>query len=536
MLRIASVVAAFAVALLPPVAVAEGHSSLCVGSGAGCYPSIQAAVDAARAGNTINVARGTFSGGVTIDKSLSLIGAGSGETVIRGGGPVVTIGTFLAKDQPTVSIAGVTITGGVATSSRLSQEWTGTDNVIALGGGIEILPAADYSRGATVNLRDSVVTRNRVTPTATVPSGIACPGGDCALAWAKGGGIDNWGRLSLTNTTVGDNVAAGAASDADGAGINVWWPGSLELNRSKVTGNRAIASAPNGRFAEGGGIFMDPGVTLTLEASDVSTNEASLSSTLPYFVPGADPLDMNANGGGIHVGDGSTVSIHATTLSGNTVRVDDPNGEPVAFDAALHPGDGPLDVRDSRIENNYLAARVGSSADVGPSGSALDINGPATVKNTAIIGNTAVVTTETGTAAVNGAVYSGAAASRPAVIVDSVISDNIARAASDLGPASVQGGGLLNDGGLQLRSVQITGNSGSAKGASGFVQGGGIWNGSQFNPPPSTLTLQDVTIVHNTLRASSGLTVKGGGMFTAFPVNMAGTQITQNAPDQCYGC
>ena len=82
----------------------------------------------------------------------------------------------------------------------------------------------------------------------------------------------------------------------------------------------------------------------------------------------------------------------------------------------------------------------------------------------------------------------------------------------------------------------ITGNTGAASGATGFAQGGGIWNGSVFNPPPIKLALQNTVVTHNTLRASRGLPVQGGGLFTAFPVTLSGAQIADNSPDQCFGC
>ena len=65
-------------------------AGLCVGSKPGCYATIQAAVDAAHDGDMIKLAAGTFSGGVTIDKSVSLVGAGAAATIIKGGGPVLT--------------------------------------------------------------------------------------------------------------------------------------------------------------------------------------------------------------------------------------------------------------------------------------------------------------------------------------------------------------------------------------------------------------------------------------------------------------
>lgn len=50
----------------------------------GCaYSQIQPAVDAASAGDTITVGRGTYAGGIVIAKALTLSGDGADATVIR---------------------------------------------------------------------------------------------------------------------------------------------------------------------------------------------------------------------------------------------------------------------------------------------------------------------------------------------------------------------------------------------------------------------------------------------------------------------
>jgi parallel beta-helix repeat protein len=63
-------------------------ATLCVNPGGtgGCFASIGAAVAAAAAGDTINVAHGTYNEDVTITKSLSLIGASKENTIIDGTG------------------------------------------------------------------------------------------------------------------------------------------------------------------------------------------------------------------------------------------------------------------------------------------------------------------------------------------------------------------------------------------------------------------------------------------------------------------
>src|SRR3954469_71139 len=116
-LRLALATATLLAAAGPGTASARGD--VCVGAEAGCFATVQAAVDAARAGGTIRLRPGTFAGGVIVDKSVTIDGSGARETVIAGGGPVVTIGEFGAAEEPTVSISGVTITGGRTTGGPL---------------------------------------------------------------------------------------------------------------------------------------------------------------------------------------------------------------------------------------------------------------------------------------------------------------------------------------------------------------------------------------------------------------------------------
>src|SRR5262249_45549280 len=164
-----------------------------------------------------------------------------------GGGPVVTIGAAGAASEPIVSIAGVTVTGGLSESNPLG----GT--AFAVGGGIEIPGAAGEATGATGSIGDSVITGNRGTPrTLSSPPGLC---GSRACAFALGGGIDNFGALTLTDARVTDNVAGSTetdrsvATEADGGGIYNHPQGFLTLRHSVVSDNRAAATAANAQFS-----------------------------------------------------------------------------------------------------------------------------------------------------------------------------------------------------------------------------------------------------------------------------------------------
>jgi hypothetical protein len=512
-------------------------------------------VAAAKSGDTIKVGPGTYTGGVTIGISVHLLGAGPGATIIRGGGSVLTIGAFGAQREPAVSISGVTITGGVARSSPESVPFTGKAGVWAAGGGIEIPPGAHYTAGATVTISDSVITGNYADPRATIPSGFTCPGhfpkGQCPFAPAWGGGIDTWGSLTLVDSAVtGNGVGAvaglpGIVSDADGAGI-FSRQGSLTLIHAVVSGNHAIAAAPDGRYAEGAAIFAGyPGGfgpsgghdVVTVRNSVISGNIARLTTAFPRYF-GGKFQNLVANSGGLVDGPGvSSTTIENTHVTDNTAIAEDLSGEPSAIDAAMNVSNGTLIMTGSVISGNRAITESSTSADVGPAGSALEVDDGGTISDTLITGNYATMVSPHGAAAVNGAVGLFDNTSL-LTIRNSTISDNTATATSTTGSASIQGAGIFNDGLLKLTGDHIAHNTGTATGPSGEAEGGGIWNGATFTGPPVQLTLEGTAVTRNSLTGSPGITLQGAGLYTSSPatITLKNSQIAYNIPDQCFGC
>jgi hypothetical protein len=508
-------------------------ASLCVGSKPGCFAALQAAVNAARNGDRITIAPGRYAGGVTIDVSVTLAGAGAGSTVIRGGGPVLTIGAYGASAEPTVSISGVTITGGVARSSPESVPFVGQDGVIARGGGVEIPPNAGFTGGATVTISNSVITGNLADPTHALPLGPPCPGGvSCPFAQAAGGGVDNWGTLTLVNTTVSNNrigSATGLAavvSDADGGAIANEL-GALAVANSTISGNQASATAPNGRFADSGGMFLDGG-SLTMSNSAVTGNRASLTASLP------DSIQVNAVAGGVHVTSGvTTATISNTIVAGNSVSMTNAIGDATAFSGGLHT-DGTFTLTNDVIANNsvYSATLPGSSGNAEGDSGAGEMAG--TISSTRFTGNSVTVKSASGTAsaAAGAAIFTG-------TLTSSAVSDNAVSASSPHGTVVLVGGGLQSGGPLTLRNTIVSRNRGDANGLTGTAQGGGIFavdESANGGPPGGPLILINSTITGNALNGSSGTTLQGGGIFATNPVTLTNTTITNNSPGQCDGC
>ena len=485
----------------------------------GCpYTQLAPALAAAHSGDTIKIAPGTYAGGDTIDVSVKLVGAGPRSTIIRGGGPVLTIGVAFAASEPTVTIDGITVTGGDTTGNVAPSS--------GRGGGIYIPRAAGPSTGATVTIRNSVIRGNSVAPSAAIDSGDPC----CPFADAGGGGISNDGALTLDNTTISDNradAASGLTSGAIGAGILNRAFGTLTLKHSIVTRNHAAVTPPNGQSADGGGIAMIGG-TLTMTDCRVSDNSADTSSAVPNGV------EQNAVAGGIHVQENASATIRSTTITGNSIRSTNSSGDAIAFSGGVH-ADGPIVLRGSAISDNTVAATA-SAASANADSGAGEINADATIADTRFTGNSVAATSPAAEAHAGAGGIVTAAFDRM-TISDSVISDNRVAATTTTGSSTVQGGGIANVGVLTLRDTGVRDNTGTASGPRGYDIGGGIFNGFAPDGPPLTqLALVHSEVTHNALTASPGITVQGGGLFTLFPLTQTDSVIAHNVPDQCYGC
>jgi hypothetical protein len=510
----------------------------------GCgFSQIAPALAAANNGDTIQVAAGTYAGGFTIDKSVRLVGAGAGRTIITGGGPVITIGQIFAAREPTVSVDGVTITGGVTRSSPESVPCKGKADVWAAGGGIEVPPSTDFSSGgcndlgggATVTITNSAITGNRVAPSDSVPFP---PCGGCPVGWAFGGGIDTSGSLTLANTTVSDNLV-GSAADlattarfADGGGV-FSGRGDMTISNSQISGNQ-VAISPHGVIADAGGIAFSvdtngspvAGGSFTMSNSSVSGNHATVISDFGFgLVPS----------GGVHLKGGTqSVSVTNSTISDNVATITGSSGftgaDTGGFRADVCPP-APCTLANDTISGNSVHASTFSGFVEGRSGAG-EFGG--TITNVRITGNSVDVSNADGDATAIG----GASVFDSGTVTNSLISNNHVTAAAPLGAVDVRGGALNVFGPTTLRNSTISGTTVSAGGASGSARGGGIFDGvNPDGPPGGPLVLQNSNLIGNLLNGSTGITLRGGGLYIeSNPLTLINSLIANNAPDQCFGC
>ena len=310
--------------------------------------------------------------------------------------------------------------------------------------------------------------------------------------------------------------------------------GPPTIDHSRLSGNRARPEAI-GRFAEGGGLFVDSGA-LTVRDSSVDHNEAVLVTSWPAKANG-EVIPLAANAGGVHVGGGLDVSMSHSRIVHNRVLADDPLGEPLGFDAGMLIGNGSALLDHVVVSHNTAVSRVGTSDDVGPGGSALELNGAATVTHSRISDNSAVSFSVDGIAQTNSglAVLNFDGNPQQVTLRHVAISGNTGLARSASGSAAASGGGVFSNVLLDLQHVKITGNTVTAQGPRATTQGGGVWNGVAFGSTQVVLAVRNSAIVGNAAIVKGQGTAQGGGVYTN-QLTIERTALVKNRPDQCFGC
>jgi hypothetical protein len=276
------------------------------------FQSVQAAVEAASPDDTITICKGTYTGNVTIDKNLTLIGVGADDVTLKGEGEVqssvVTIASHVA-----VAIRGVSITGGNGTLA----------NGFLNGGGILLQDEAQLT------LTDCVVHDNQ----ADLGAGIFC---------------FNVSRLTLDNTRVVENHGSTdeSAPVTFAGGIYSRFGVDLQIhNGSEIARNRADIAAGiynqgvltlldssvvgNEARLDGGGIVNDQG-NATIGNTTIKKNIAQLQGGGIHVFSGEFVLENNCTiednesglGGGISVGLDATLSSTDATIRDNDANQD----------------------------------------------------------------------------------------------------------------------------------------------------------------------------------------------------------------------
>ena len=324
----------------------------------GCtYSSIQAAVAAADPGDTITVAPGTYAEPqILIDKPLTVIGAGSGESIIDGGDAtgLPTVGTVHVElAEGDVTFSGFTIrnagtdTGGTraalfekATASGPTFEFT---DVVIEGSGD--LAGNDYGFYTFNSFADLVFANGSITQTDFNPvlveqhHGPVEISGNTIAPLSSGSGsaifFMTYGGVDVTSPQrVYDNVVTGRGITFNGAFGNI--AGAGRFTAVEISGNtisdllsgNAIALV-NGDTDPGGAdgrIVNAEVVGNRLEGADTGIGVRLLGvvtgtdidgNSISGFLTG---IALEANGGGAPTGTGA----HFNRIVGNGTGVANP--------------------------------------------------------------------------------------------------------------------------------------------------------------------------------------------------------------------
>ena len=304
-----------------------------LGSGTPCLPSgadLQTAIDAASPGDTLTLCAGTFFDiAATITKNLTLVGAGSDQTILNNdtscicavievakGATVTVQGLAIGKrdvsywgfvNYGTLTLLEVTITGGGAPANGAGIYNEGT---LTLGAGASIRGLSVSNSGAGIYNDGGVV---RLAAGSSVTSNHAVLG--------SGGGIYNYyGTLTLE---AGSNMTKNLAPN--GGGIYNDYGTLLLQDGSSVTGNGAGSA---------GGIYNNGG-TATLEAGSSVKNNTANNDAGGIYNDGTLTLKTGSSvtgnttlvggGGGIY-NDGTLTLQDGSSVTGNTVGGTGGNG------------------------------------------------------------------------------------------------------------------------------------------------------------------------------------------------------------------
>jgi hypothetical protein len=152
----------------------------------------------------------------------------------------------------------------------------------------------------------SVFTVNSGTVGTSI-SGLTITGGNST----QGGGINNSGALTVSNSTISGNTASVNDGSAQGSGI--FNNGTLTVNSSTISGNSVTAIGTSGTLAAFGAGIYNTG-TLNVTNSTIAGNSATATGTGCIDIEGCS---STAFGGGIW--NDSILTLVNTTITGNSV-------------------------------------------------------------------------------------------------------------------------------------------------------------------------------------------------------------------------
>ncbi|QSR25875.1 hypothetical protein CFH99_09590 [Nocardioides aromaticivorans] len=527
-----------------------------------------------QAGDTVNVAAGSYADRPLVTKGVKVVGGGAGATFT--GSASTSAGWALAVNAgtATVELQNVRLTGGnyqaggalpIVSGNVRTTNTSITGSKSTAGGGVYL-----WAGSATLTMTGGEVSGNRATATGA------------NLGWGGAFYVGAGTSLTLDGVTVRDNVAdgAGKAYGLGGAILNV---GSTTVRNSTLRANES--TGPSGT-SFGGAIYHN-GPSLVLADDDFIANKSAIGGALATAQPvSVTNVDFDANTalaagavyptagytqtGGSMTGNSATtnyggaiyapasasaptsLSLTGVTLTGNsaptaggalyatanvttTIRDSVVDGNSSQSGGGIYNA-GTITVRDSKVRNNAASFQGGGLTN----GSTVVADTPsATVIDTVVTGNSAAVAggglqnlTRATLAVTGGRVEGNSAAGGGGIVVGDASTATLTRATVSGNTAtSLGGGGVFNAGSLSVVRSQLATNK--ALGSSGI--GGAIYSGSSTANATTSLQVDASTLSANQAYGGSAVVVYSTGSGATNTATIARSTIDGNTSTSQYG-
>jgi parallel beta-helix repeat protein len=319
----------------------------------GCLSTIQAAVTAASPNDTVQVAKGTYKEIVVIDKSLSLVGAGSKNTIIEAAGLTVTVdGNNIGN--------GIFIDG---------IDNPGLSSVLVTGLAIR---DASFEGILVANTSFVTIANNTLSGNNKSLSGETCPG---APVFETNEGFDCGEAIHLMgadHSTVSNNLIT---NNAGGILIS---DDTAVAHDNLVVGN-TVKDNP-----------FDCGITLASHApapppfTSATAPLGVVHNTIAENLSTANGLNVSGAGAGVGIFDSVPGSINSGNVVINNTLTD--NGLP---GVALHSHTLGQFLNDNQIIDNVISGNGSDKAPTATTGTTgIHVFGVSAVTGTIIVGNT----------------------------------------------------------------------------------------------------------------------------------------------------
>jgi hypothetical protein len=415
-------------------------ATLCVrpGGGGGCFATVSDAVNHAHAGDTINVAQGTYAENIVINETVVLRGGWKLDfskrkpkkfvtKIISPNGSPLAVVAIQGNINDPASVA-PTIDGFTLTGARSDNHGGGvrmqdsnatlsnnviTDNVAyLLGGGIWVQRGAPLLKknriennfndpqgqagdgggveleSTTATLMQNIIAHNVISASAGYGGGVAILGGAVTL---DGNLIANNAAAVMTSTIPSADVGYGGGVYAENAPVNL-----INNLIQENAANGVVASSFGGAYGYGGGVYIANTNAFKLTGNTIISNTASYKY---YQYPSGGGLQIESSAGtlsdnvisanhangNVLFGNGGGLAVYTSTLqiSGGQIRNNTTSINCEGYGGGLYAFNSSLTLNTARIENNC----AGNTPSYGLGGGLAFVKSPYTLTNTIVDNN-----------------------------------------------------------------------------------------------------------------------------------------------------